>query len=344
MKKELFGYTAAREAVERIWLEGEGIRCAVLTYGGALAALEVPDREGRPTDVVLGFDTVEDYQKQDKYIGALIGRYANRIGGSRFRLGNETYPLYANDGPNHLHGGKVGFDKKIWQAQELPDGISLSPHSPHMEEGYPGELDVTVSYTLQPGQLTIHYQARTDRETVCNLTNHSYFNLGGQGSQAVLDHQLQLFASAYTPADPESIPTGEIAAVEGTPMDFRRPTAIGARIDQDFAPLRYASGYDHNWIIDGPQGTLRPFARAWCPRTGILLEGSTTLPGVQLYTGNFLEGGPAGKGGAVYHNRDAFCLETQFFPDAPNHENFPSPVLRPGEVWDHTTVFRFSVE
>ena len=178
MKKELFGYTAQGEAVERIWLEGEGVRCGVLTYGVALAALEVPDREGRPTDVVLGFDTVEDYQKQDKYIGALIGRYANRIGGSRFRLGNETYPLYANDGPNHLHGGKVGFDKKIWQVQELPDGISLSLHSPHMEEGYPGELDVTVSYTLQPGQLTIHYQARTDRETVCNLTNHSYFNLG----------------------------------------------------------------------------------------------------------------------------------------------------------------------
>ncbi len=340
MKRELFGQTAAGEAVERIWLESGRLRAAILTYGGALAALEVPDKSGRPTDVVLGFDTLEDYEHQDKYIGALVGRYANRIGGSRFVLGGKEYRLYANDGKNHLHGGQRGFDKKVWQAREIPGGVALSLHSPHLEEGYPGALDVTVCYTLEEDVLSIGYEARSDRETFCNLTNHSYFNLAGQGSGPVGNQRLQLMASAYTPAGPDSIPTGEIAPVAGTPMDFRQPFLLGERIDEDFPALRYASGYDHNWVLDGPVGTLRPFCRAWSGETGILLEGETTMPGVQLYTANFLAGCPKGKGGAVYNNRDAFCLETQFFPDAPHHPNFLQPLLRPGEVWRHTTRFR----
>lgn len=345
MERKFFGETPDGRSVELIVLSSGLARCGILTYGGTLQFLEVPDRKGRPTDVVLGFDCLDGYIVQDKFIGALVGRYANRIGGSSFALGGAQYKLLANEGENHIHGGGEGFDKKLWAAEELPQGVRLSLTSHHMEEGYPGRLEVSVSYFLHGSALTVRYEAVSDKDTVCNLTSHAYFNLKGQGRGSVLDHELRLFASRYTPvADSASIPTGELAAVEGTPMDFRAPRLIGERIDQDFPQLRFGSGYDHNWAVDGKIGVLRPAAEAYSAESGIAMEVETTLPGIQFYAGNFLEGCPAGKGGSVYGRREGFCLETQFYPDSPNHPGFPQPLLRAGEKYDHTTVFRFSVK
>lgn len=345
MERKFFGETPDGRRVDLIVLDSGPARCGVLTYGGTLQFLEVPDRAGQPTDVALGFDGLEGYLGQDKFIGALVGRYANRIGGSTFTLEGVRYRLRANEGENHIHGGGEGFDKKLWEAREIPQGVRLSLTSPHMEEGYPGRLEVSVSYLLHGTTLTIRFEAASDRDTVCNLTSHAYFNLKGQGRGKVTDHELKLFASNYTPvADSASIPTGELAPVEGTPMDFRAPRLIGERIDQDFPQLRFGSGYDHNWAVDGSTGILRPAAQAYSAESGIAMEVDTTLPGIQFYAGNFLEGCPAGKGGAVYGNREGFCLETQFYPDSPNRPGFPQPLLRAGEKYDHTTVFRFSVK
>ncbi|MCI9120300.1 MAG: galactose mutarotase [Oscillibacter sp.] len=341
VRKIPFGVMPDGTAVEQYTLEAGALSCDILTYGGALRALRAPGR-ARTVDVLLGFDTLEDYRRQDKYLGALIGRYANRIGGSAFSLENQTYPLAANDGPNHLHGGRLGFDKQVWTAEEATDhSLTLSLTSPDGQEGYPGTLTVRVTYTLTPEGLRIRYQAESSRATPCNLTNHAYFNLSGHASGPVLDQTIQILADFYTPSDAASIPTGQLAPVEGTPMDLRQPTVIGAGIDGDFQQLRNAGGYDHNWAVNGPAGTLRPAARAFSPATGISLEVWTTLPGVQFYSGNYLDGCPAGKDGARYGKRWAFCLETQLFPDTPHHANFPACILRPGEVWDHTTELRF---
>lgn len=330
--------------VEELTLRSGALTCKVITYGGAVRSLMVPDRDGKPVDVVLGFDTLEDYRKQDKYIGALVGRYANRIGGARFTLNGVEYTLAANDGPNSLHGGNVGFDKQVWTVEELRENaVTLSLVSPDMQEGYPGTLSVRVAYTLSDGALSIGYWGKSDRDTVFNPTNHSYFNLSGHGGGAITGHYIKLYASRYTPAAAGLIPTGELAPVEGTPLDLRRSQPVGEHIDDEFAQLAMGGGYDHNWAIDGWDGTLRPAARAWSPDTGICMEASTTLPGIQLYTGNFVEGCPAGKGGAVYGNRRAFCLETQFYPDTPNHPGFPSCVCRAGEEYHSTTVYSFSV-
>lgn len=345
MQKTIFGYTHDGRAVHRIVLNSGTARCGILTYGGALQFLEVPDRNGDMTDVVLGFDTVEGYQSQDKYIGAIIGRYANRIGDSGFSIHGTKFSLFSNSGPDHLHGGKNGFDKKIWRAEEVPGGVRLTLESPHMEEGYPGNLKADVTYILYGNELAIKFEAVSDRETVCSLTNHAYFNLGGQGSGTIENHLIRLNASRYTPVkDERCIPTGEIARVDGTPMDLRRPVHISQNIEKDFDQLKYGGGFDHNWVIDGQPGELRPAAEAVDPDTGILLAVDTTLPGIQFYTGNHLDGCPPGKGGAVYGNRHAFCLETQFYPDSPNQPDFPSAVLSPGEVWSHTTVMKFGVE
>ncbi len=341
-----FGVMPDGTAVDLYTLTAGALRCGVIPFGGSLQSLWVPDRTGKPVDILLGFDALEPYRTHGKSLGALVGRFANRIGGARFSLNGADYPLVANDhGVNHLHGGGLGFNRRIWRVDAASDSaLTLSLFSPDGEEGYPGDLLVRVAYTLEETGLTIDYRAVCSRDTVCNLTNHAYFNLSGHGSGPVLDQTIQLFADRYTPTDPLSIPTGELAPVDGTPMDLRRPTPIGARIDEDFPQLVQAGGYDHNWAVNGEAGALRPAARAFSPATGIAMDVLSTLPGVQFYTGNYLAGCPAGKGGAAYGRRWGFCLETQFFPDSPNCAQFPSCVLKAGETFAHTTVFRFGAE
>ncbi len=329
--------------VDKLTLRGGTMSCEIITYGGAVRSLMVPDRDGNPVDVVLGFDTLDDYRAQDKYIGALVGRYANRIGGAKFTLNGVEYPLAANNGENALHGGLAGFDKQVWTVEAQTDNsVTLSLTSPDGQEGYPGTLKVRVTYTLGCGALSIDYRAVSDRDTVCNLTNHCYFNLSGHDSGSVESQDIRLNASRYTPIVPGSIPTGEIAPVDGTFMDLRHVQPIGACIDEDFDQLAMAGGWDHNWVIDGWDGKLRPAAWAWSPDTCIVMETFTTMPGVQFYAGNYLDGCPAGKGGAPYGKRCGFCLETQFFPDTPNWPEFPSCVLRAGEEYHSTTIYRFS--
>ncbi len=343
MTMEPFGVLPDGTRVERCTLTDGTLTCSVLTWGAVLQQLLVPDRHGRATDVLLGLDTLEAYLHQDKFLGALVGRFANRIGGASFDLDGISYPLAANDGANHLHGGPGGFHSRVWTVEEAGDSrLVLSLHSPDGEEGYPGAMEVQVTYALSGGALHLSCLARCDRPTLCNLTSHAYFNLSGHDSGPVTDQEIRLFADAYTPTDAASIPTGEIASVAGTPMDLRESRAMGAHIDDDFPQLRMAGGYDHNWVIRGRPGTLRPAARACSHATGIVLEELTTLPGVQFYTGNYLDGCPAGKGGAPYARRWGFCLETQTFPDAPHHPEFPSCVLRPGEEYRTETVYRFS--
>lgn len=342
MVKKPFGVTRDGRAVEEIVLENETLRCSLLTYGAALRGLTAPGREG-PVDVVLGFDTVGDYEVQDKFMGAVVGRYANRIAAGQFTLDGKNCTLARNDGENHLHGGPTGFFSKVWKAEPCGEtGVTFSCESGDMEEGYPGRLSVSVTYRLEKSGLVLEYRALTDRTTICNLTNHAYFNLNGHNAGRAMEQVLTLYAGRYTPVGPGSIPTGEIAAAEGTPMDFRRPAVIGARIDQPFRQLELCSGYDHNWVVDGEPGALRPAARLESRESGVCMEVETTLPGIQFYAGNYMAGCPAGKGGVRYGRRDAVCLETQFFPDTPNHPNFPQCILRPGEVWSHETVFRFS--
>ncbi len=340
--KTVFGNMPDGTQVDLVTLRDGQFTCEIITYGGAVRSLTVPDRDGNPVDVALGFDTLEGYLAQDKFLGALVGRYANRIGGAKFSLNGTEYPLAVNDGPNALHGGVAGFDKQVWTVDELTDNtVTLSLVSPHMQEGYPGTLQVWVTYTLADGALSLDYRGTCDQDTVFNPTNHSYFNLSGHGSGSVEGQYIQLNASRYTPTVPGSIPTGEIAPVDGTPMDLRAAQPIGARIDEPFEQLALAGGYDHNWAVDGWDGALRPAASAWSQDTGIVMEVSTTLPGVQFYAGNYLDGCPAGKGGAPYAKRHGFCLETQFYPDSPNQPNFPSCVLRAGEEYHSATVYRF---
>ncbi len=343
--KKRFGQMPDGTQAEEIVLQKGALCCSILTYGGAVRTLTVPDRQGRLTDVVLGMDTLEDYCRQDKYLGALVGRYANRIGGASFVLGEKTYPLAANDGQNHLHGGLAGFDKQVWNIESCTDDtLVLTLHSPDGQEGYPGNLDVRVTYILTEEGLSIDYVAQCDQDTLCNLTNHAYFNLAGHNSGPVTGQMIQIFADAYTPAAPGSIPTGKITPVEGTPMDLRSGLAIGQRVDEAFPQLQMAGGYDHNWVINGEPGTLRRAARAWCRESGIVLEAWTTQPGIQFYTGNFLDGCPAGKGGAPYGNRWGFCLEAQHFPDSPHYAAFPSTILRAGATYHERTEYRFSIQ
>ena len=341
--RSAFGQMPDGTPVELLTLRDGAYACEIITYGGAVRSLSVPARDGTPVDVALGFDTLDGYRAQDKYIGALIGRYANRIGGARFSLNGTEYPLSANDGVNALHGGPTGFHAQVWAVEALSENsVTLALTSPDMHEGYPGTLEVRVTYTLKDGALTLDYWAKSDKDTVCNLTNHSYFNLSGHGSGSAESQYIRLYASRYTPTLPGSIPTGELAPVDGTVMDLRRAQPIGACVDEPFEQLVLADGWDHNWAVDGWDGTLRPAAWAWSPDTGIVMETFTTLPGIQFYSGNYLDGCPAGKGGAPYAKRWAFCLETQYFPDSPNRPNFPSCVLRPGEEYRSATVYRFS--
>ncbi len=321
-----------------------GIEIKATNYGGIITSIVVPDRNGRPGDIVLGFDDLQSYVKDSPYFGAIVGRYGNRIAKGHFTLDGHTYTLAVNNGPNHLHGGLEGFDKVIWRAEPLAGatGLVLSRRSPDGEEGYPGNLDVRVTYRLtDDNQLVIDYHATTDKATPVNLTQHSYFNLAGEGD--VLGHELTIDADRYTPVDANLIPTGELAPVAGTPFDFRKPTAIGARIDQPNQQLKNAGGYDHNWVLNRKGSALQLAARVVEPKTGRTLEVSTTQPGLQFYSGNFLDGTLKGKGGRVYQKHAGMCLETQHYPDSPNHPAFPSTVLRPGEQYDTQTVFRFGV-
>ena len=319
-----------------------GMVAKISDYGGILVSLDVPDKSGKKGDVVLGFNTVNEYIKGSPYFGATIGRVGNRIAKGKFTLDGKSYTLVTNNGPNHLHGGTKGFDKVVWKATPrngANPSLALTYHSKDGEEGYPGNLDVTVVYTLtNANTLRIEYTAKTDKATPVNLTNHSYFNLAGKGD--VLKHVVTLGAHRYTPVDDTLIPTGKIDPVAGTPFDFTRPTTIGARLNQVGADPN--KGYDHNFVIDNGGKSLTFAARVSEPTSGRVLEMYTTEPGFQFYTGNFLDGTLTGKGGTVYAQHDAFCLEAQHYPDSINHPQFPSAVLRPGKTYHQTTEYRFS--
>jgi aldose 1-epimerase len=340
--KQAFGHTPEGTRVDLYSLADGKVEVRIMTYGGIIVSLRTPDRNGKLDDVVLGCDSVEKYVAQTAHFGGIVGRYANRIAHGSFQLDGHTYSIPKNDGDNSLHGGIRGFDKVVWGAKQIRDGIELTYVSKDGDQGFPGTLTTTVRYTLSGGALRIEYSATTDKDTVLNLTNHSYFNLAGQGKGDVLGHVLKIDASRMTPVDATLIPTGELKSVEGTPFDFRKPHAIGERINADDVQLRLGKGYDHNFVLDHPPGQLAEAAEAYEPTTGRILQVLTTEPGVQLYTGNFLDGSITGKKGRVYNRRFAFCLETQHFPDSPNHAGFPSTELKPGQKFHSVTVFQFS--
>jgi len=342
-----FGKTHDGREVDLYTLTNQnGMAVGIMNYGGVIVTLKAPDRHGKFEDVVLGYDKLDPYLGKNPYFGALVGRYANRIGGAKFTLDGKEYHLPKNDGPNCLHGGINNFSKQVWAVKPSPTEakIELQYVSADGEEGFPGKMTATVTYSLDDkNELRIDYAAVSDKPTVVNLTNHSYFNLAGQGNGTILNHLLTIYGSKTTPVDATLIPTGELKPVAGTPFDFTKPTRIGERINADDQQLKFGRGYDHNWVLDH-SGSLSLAARAEDPGSGRVLEVLTDQPGVQFYTGNFLDGTDHGKGGKVYQQRYGFCLETQHFPDSPNKPSFPSVVLRPGGHYHTTTVFRFSAK
>ena len=346
-----FGMVDGQEAKLFTLKNANGVEAIISNYGGIIVSLKGPDKDGKMGDVCLGFDTVDRYMADSPYFCCITGRYANRIAKGKFTLDGQEYTLATNNEPNHLHGGVKGFDKKIWKVEEATDSVlKLSYTSPDGEEGYPGALACVVTYSLNDDNgLQIDYEATTDKPTVLNLTNHAYFNLAGHGEGTILEHELMIAADRYTPIDETSIPLGDLPPVEGTPFDFRKATAIGARIDADDQQLKNGQGYDHNFVIkDKRDGKLQKVAEVYDPKSGRVLEVHSTEPGLQLYTGNFLpkkaDGGLAGKEGKTYFYRGAFCLEAQTFPDSPNQTQFPSPVLRPGETYQQTTIYQLGVK
>jgi aldose 1-epimerase len=348
---DLFRDTADGQATGLYFLHNGNLTAAITNYGARVVSLIVPDKNGAPTDVVLGYDSIGKYLHQpDTYLGAIVGRYGNRIAKGKFRLNGKEYTLYKNNGLNSLHGGKKGFDAVVWSARKLDTStLRLTYLSKDGEEGYPGNLQVTVTYKLDSGGLRIDYEATTDKATVLNLTNHSYFNLNGQGSGTINNHTLEISASYYTPVDSTLIPTGKIDPVGGTPFDFRQPTAIGVRVnDSANQQIKFGRGYDHNFVLDVVKGTATPYegrgpaAMVTGDLSGITLAVYTDQPGIQLYGGNFMQGTNPLKGGKTDGYRTAFCLETQHFPNSPNEPSFPTTVLKPGEKFQSWTFFRFS--
>jgi aldose 1-epimerase len=349
MKKEPFGKTEDGQPVDLYTLSNKkGMEAAIINFGGIVVSLKVPDKAGKLDDVVLGYDQLDGYLTNKAYFGALIGRYGNRIAHGTFTLNGTTYTVPKNNGENSLHGGIKGFNRRLWTAKDVSDShgqaLELTYLSKDGEEGYPGNLTAKVVYTLtDQNELRIDYSATTDKDTVINLTNHTYFNLAGQGNGDILGHELTIRADKFTPVDATLIPTGELKPVKGTPFDFTKSTAIGARINQDDEQIKVGKGYDHNWVLNsGGKGAVSLAAEAYEPKTGRVLQVLTDEPGVQFYSGNFLDGSIQGKGGKVYNLRNGFCLETQHFPDSPNHSSFPSTVLKPGQHYKTTTVFKFS--
>ena len=338
--KTYFGTTAGAEVYLYTLTNELGLEVSITQFGGAITSLKVPDRNGALGDIVLGYETLEDYVRYPRYFGALIGRHANRIAQGQFSLNGTNYQLPRNNGANHLHGGFNGFDKRVWSAREDDNVLRLLYLSKDGEESYPGNLTAFVDYHLSDSELSINYRATTDSETIVNLTNHSYFNLGGEGT--ILDHELTLNAGSFTPVSDDLIPTGEIKEVAGTPMDFRNSRAIGSQIGEPYDQLGFTGGYDHNFVLNDWDGSMRSAARLYEPRSGRVLEILTTQPGIQFYSGNFLDGSLIGKQGVAYERYTGLCLEPQQFPDAPNHSHFPSTILRPGEEYSEATVFRFS--
>ncbi|MGI9447436.1 MAG: aldose epimerase family protein [Pirellulales bacterium] len=340
------------DSIKLYTLENEsGMTVRVTNYGAIITSIIVPDRNGKRADVALGYDRVEDYiNAVDKpYFGAVVGRYGNRIAKGEFTLDGETYSLLQNNGENHLHGGAIGFDKVVWAVDEYVEGksLTLSYFAKDKEEGYPGNLELIIVYTLaDDNSLVVDYHATTDKATPINVTQHTYFNLKGEGHGTILDHKLMLNAKTFTPVDESLIPTGEMPAVAGTPFDFTTAKAIGRDIDQQNEQLVFGLGYDHNWILnkDGKEGDLSLAAQVHEPSSGRVMEIYTTEPGIQFYCGNFLDGRLKGKSGKPYVHRGGFCLETQRFPDSPNQPNFPSTILKPGETYESKTVFKFSAK
>lgn len=348
-KKEVWGKMEDGSPISLYTLTNEnGVRASFTDLGGTWVTMEVPDREGQMQDVVLGYDTAEDYKENPPHLGSVIGRNANRIGGAAFTLNGKKYVLEANDGSNNLHSGPDLYRKRLWEAlvEETDLGISISFFlvSPDKDQGYPGNGEITVTYTLTPdNSIQIDYHMVCDQDTVANFTNHSYFNLDGQDGGWAMDQSVWIDADFFTVADKNSIPTGEIASVKGTPMDFTEMKPIRRDLEADYQPLIFGKGYDHNWILNHPEGEVTLSAAAQSDKTGIRMEVYTDLPGMQFYTANFLSDGPKGKGGMVYQPRYAYCFETQYYPNAVNMPQFPSPVLKAGDEYRTTTIYKFSV-
>ncbi len=338
-----------REARLFILQNAHGLRATVTEWGATLVSMETPDRKGNLADITLGSDTLEGWMANPFYLGATIGRFGNRLRDGKFQLDGKTHSLATNNTPGgipcHLHGGVKGFDKVLWHGEQTGNSVTFIYLSPDGEEGYPGTLSVRVTYTLtEENELLWQAEASTDAPTIVNLVHHTYWNLSGDPTRTILDHRVELQSDAFLPTDSGMIPTGEIAPVSSTPMDFRSPTAIGDRIDADYEPIHFAGGYDHCWIVRGEPGTLRPAARVTCPDSGRVLEVLSDQPAIHFYAGNFIDGSFTGKGDVPYARRSGLCLETEGYPDAPNHPDFPSCVLRPGETYRHKMMHRFSTE
>jgi aldose 1-epimerase len=343
--KESFGQTPDKQTVVLYTLTNpNGVKARIMNYGATLVSLETPDKNGNIADIILGFDNLDGYLKDHPYFGVIVGRYANRIGGAKFTLSGVEYKLAANNGANHLHGGIKGFDKVVWKVEDATAkddtaSVKMSYLSKDGEEGYPGNLNCSVTYTLtKDNDLKIDYEAKTDKTTVINMTNHAYWNLAGQGNSDILGHELMINADKYTPVDEGLIPTGEIKSVKDSPMDFTKPMTIGSRID------KVTGGYDHNYVLNSGGGKLELAAKVYEPTSGRVMEVYTVEPGIQFYSGNFLDGSITGKSGKVYKKHYGFCLETQHFPDSPNKPEFPSVVLKPGEKYSTETVYKFSTK
>lgn len=349
IEKSNFGITGNGHATDIYALSNNnGMQVKITNYGGTITSIHVPDKNNNISDVVLGFDTLEGYTSSKPFLGCIVGRYGNRIANGTFNLNGKTYRLATNNGQNHLHGGNIGFDKVVWKAEEIRTdqtiGLKLTYLSKNGEEGYPGNLDVTVTYTLtNENAIQIDYFAFTDQPTLCNLTNHSAFNLKDAGASPILNHELILDADYLTPVDETMIPTGEIIPVNGTPFDFRQPVKVGARIESDDQQLKYGHGYDHNFVLNGSVNVLRLVGKLSELSTGRLMEIWTTEPGIQFYSGNFLKKTIIGKNNTIYDYRHGLCLETQHYPDSPNHPHFPSTVLLPGEQYKSTTIYKFMI-